>query len=108
MNYRYFTTRSLSVPLMLILFSGLCLTQGQAKSKLKKDPPRDPGIYVISHLELADAAVFDIQLSEDPDRYTIELTGGEGKTVTRVDVSNPAKPRVVRQVQLPRACSTPA
>jgi hypothetical protein len=101
MKHRYFITRSLSLPLLVLLFAGLFAPWGQAKSKQKKDPPKEPGIYVISHLELEGATVSDIQVSDDPDRHAIELTGADGKAITLVDVNNPEKPRVVRQVQLP-------
>lgn len=100
MNHRYSIRRSLSAALMLLLFAGSFAPWAQAKSKKKKDSPKEPGIYVISHLELPDA-VSNIQASDDLGRYTIELIGAEGKTVTLVDVNNPEKPKLVRQAQLP-------
>lgn len=101
MNHRYFIRRSLSAPLMLLLCAGLAAPRAQAKSKQKKDQPKEPGIYVISHLELPDAAVSNIQALDDPGGNTIELIGADGKTVTVVDVNNPEKPKLVRQMQLP-------
>lgn len=101
MNYRYFIKRSLSAALMLILSAGMFAPWAQAKAKKKKDHPKEPGIYVISHLELAHAAISNIEASDDPGRYIIELTSADGKTVTLVDVNNPEKPRLVREVPLP-------
>jgi hypothetical protein len=99
MNHRHTIKRSLSAALILISSAGLVAPWAQAKSKKEKDPPKETGIYVISHLELPEAAVSNIQASDDLGRYTIELTGSEG--VTLVDVNNPEKPKLVRQEQLP-------
>jgi hypothetical protein len=101
MNYRHLIKRSLSAALILISYAGLVAPWAQAKSKKEKDPPKETGIYVISHLELPEGAVSNIQASDDLDRYTIELAGVDGRTVTLVDVNNPEKPKLVRQVQLP-------
>jgi hypothetical protein len=99
MNHRHTIKRSLSAALILISFAGLVAPWAQAKSKKEKDPPKETGIYVISHLELPEGAVSNIQASDDLGRYTIELTGAEG--VTTVDVNNPERPKLVRQLQLP-------
>lgn len=101
MNHRYFIRRSVSAALMLILSAGLFAPWAEAKSKKKKDQPKEPGIYVISHLELPGAAISNIEASDDPDRYTIELTSADDKTVTLVDVNNAEKPKLIRQVPLP-------
>jgi hypothetical protein len=99
MNHRYLIRRSWSAALMLLLLASSFAPWAQAKSNKKKDPPKEPGIYVISHLELPDV-VSNIQASDDLDN-TIELTGAEGKKVTLVDVNNPEKPRLVGQVPVP-------
>jgi hypothetical protein len=99
MNSRHTIMRCLSAALILISFAGVVAPWAQAKSKKEKDSPKETGIYVISHLELPDGAVSNIQASDDLGRYTIELTGAQG--VTMVDVNNPERPKLVRQVRLP-------
>jgi hypothetical protein len=99
MNHRHPIKRPFLAALILISSTGLVAPWAHAKSKKAKGSPKETGIYVISHLELPDAAVSNIQASDDLGRYTIELTGAEG--VTMVDVNNPERPELVRPAQLP-------
>jgi hypothetical protein len=91
---------SLSICLMLSLST--ILATASAKDKDKKDAPARDSISVVGHLTLSQTSITNIQGLEDFSRRVVELMDHANHTLTLVDVADPAHPRVLKQLQIPK------
>ncbi|HZE69853.1 MAG TPA: hypothetical protein VE135_10050 [Pyrinomonadaceae bacterium] len=88
----------------LISLASLFIPLAQAKSRekdKKEQQLRAAGIYLISHLPLPEMTVSNIAAASDPNRQLLQLTDATHKTLTVVDVTKPAQPKLLEHYQLP-------
>jgi hypothetical protein len=99
-------TRFWATSALLISVISLSISPGYAKSKEKKERKEQPqtkevGIYLIGHLSLPESTVSGIAASSDPSRQLLQLTDTVHGTLTVVNVTEPSRPKLLKQSKLP-------
>jgi hypothetical protein len=91
---------------LLLSVITLCISPGYAKSREKKEHQDRPqskavGIYLIGHLPLPETTVSRISAASDPSQPLLQLTDAVHGTLAVVDVTQPARPKLLQQSRLP-------
>ena len=104
MSYHRAANRSWMASLTLLSLISLFVPLARAKSKDKEKQPQEQrvvGIYLIGHLPLPETTVSNIAAAIDGNRQLLQLTDASHGTVAILDVTTPAQPKLIEQIQLP-------